>query len=252
MAFLSFLAATLGVLGAAGAYYRLLSPAFGFYLAFGAVAVIALNFPINLARFVKKGRRNVSFIGLAFGLAALASLAFVLKFAIENPVTDVTNSPQNPPPFRHRASSIPLADAAQEFVDTSFYLTRDYDASEYEKQARAYPNIYVLELPGASPETALALASSVAAKHPEWRKVHEDKGTHSLELEEEMPFFHSVDDFVIKAAASPGGASLFLRSRSRFGFTDFGFNARRIRQFTDEYVAAANSMTPPLKVEFRK
>lgn len=251
MTTLSFLAVVLGALGAAGAYFRYLSPFLGFYLALIAIAVIAINFPLNLARFVRKGRRNVSFAGMLFGLLATAALGGVLKFAIENPVTDVTNTAQSAPQFRTPASSIPVPQGMQGFVDPSFQLNREYDPSSFEKQARAYPNIYILEVPTA-PEHALAFADAVIAKHPEWKKVHEDKAGGIIELQEEMPFFRSVDDFVIQAVPSSAGSSILLRSRSRFGFTDFGFNAKRIRQFTEEYVAAGNAMTPPMKVEFRK
>lgn len=251
MAFLSFLAGTLGILGAAGAYYRYLSPFLGFYLVLSAVVVIALNFPVNLARFVKRGRRDVSYGGLAFGLLAIAALGFLLKFAIENPVTDVTNIAQGTPQFRAPASSIPVPPGMQEFMDPSFSLQRDYDPSSFEKQARAYPNIYILEVPTA-PDHAFALANSVIAKHPEWRKAYEDRASWVIELQEELPFFHSVDDFVIQVTPAGQNASVLLRSRSRFGFTDFGFNAKRIRRFTEEYLAAAAALTPPMKVEFRK
>jgi uncharacterized protein (DUF1499 family) len=251
MAFLSFLAGTLGALGVAGAYYRYLSPALGFYLALGAILVIALNFPVNLARFVKKGRRNLSYGGLLFGLLATAALGGLLKFAIENPVTDVTNSAQGAPQFRTPATSVPVPAGMQEFVDPSFEINRDYDPSAFEKQARAYPNIYILDVP-AQPANSLALAESVIAKHPEWHKVRDDQAAGSIELQEELPIFHSVDDFLIQVVGSPTGSSVLLRSRSRFGFTDFGFNAKRIRQFTEEFVAAASAANPPLKVEFRK
>lgn len=251
MAFLSFLAGTLGVLGAAGAHYRYLSPVLGFYLALGAVAVIALNFPLNLLRFVRKGRRNISPGGMLFGLLATAALGLVLKFTIENPVTDVTNSAQTPPQFRAPASSVPVPAHMQQFLDPSFQINRDYDPSAHEKQARAYPNIYILDIP-VHPVEAMTLTESVLARHPEWKKVLEDKTEGTIELQEEMPFFHSIDDFVVEVMGAQQGSTILLRSRSRFGFTDFGFNAKRIRQFTDELVAVAGSMTPPMKVEFRK
>jgi uncharacterized protein (DUF1499 family) len=251
MAFLSFLAGILGVLGVAGAYFRYLSPFLGFYLVLGAFVVIALNFPINLVRFVKKGRRNLSYGGLLFGLIAVAGLGVLLKFAIENPVTDVTNSASAPPQFRVPASTISVPAGMQEFVDPNYEINRDYDPSSFEKQTRAYPNIYVLDMP-AQPAEAFALAEAVIAKNPQWRKVLVDKTAGSIEMQEELPIFHSVDDFLVQVLGSPSGSILLLRSRSRFGFTDFGFNAKRIRKFTDEYVAAASALTPPLKVEFRK
>jgi uncharacterized protein (DUF1499 family) len=251
MALLSSLAVVLGALGAAGAYYRLLSPAFGFYLCFVAVAVIALNLPVHIVRFVKRGKRGVSFAAMLLGLIGMAALGGVLKFAIENPVTDVTNNPSSPPPFRHPASSIPVPPDMKGFIDPSFLISRDYDPAFAEKQLKAYPNLYLLLVP-APPESALALAQSVVAKHPEWRVVHVDQENKSLEIEAEQPFFHAVDDFLIQAQPLPEGSQILLRSRSRFGFTDFGFNAQRLRAFSEEFAALGASMTPPMKVEYRK
>lgn len=251
MVFLSFLAGVLGVLGTAGAYYRILSPSLGFYLALGALAFIALHLPYNLFRFITRGKRWVYPAGFLFGLLASVALGFVLKFAIENPITDVTNLPANPPPFRHPTTLIPVPSGMEHFLDPSLQLTRDYDPSFTEKQARAYPNIYILEL--AAPESsAFTLVSSLIARHPEWRKVSEEKAIFNIEMEEELPVFRSVDDFLVRIAPANGGSQVILRSRSRFGFTDFGTNARRIRLFSSELMAMAAAMTPPLKVEQHK
>lgn len=251
MAFLSFLAGTLGVLGVAGAHFRYLSPAFGFYLAMIAIVVIALNFPLNLVRFVRRGKRYVSPGGMLFGLLAIAALGVVFKFAIENPITDVTNAPAAPPRFQRPLSTIPVPAAMQEFMDPTHQLSREYNPAFAAKQERVYPNIYQLALPVAPP-AAFQIVQSVVNKHPEWKKVRANEADLSLELEEELPVIHAVDDFVISVVPAGAGSHTLLRSRSRFGFTDFGFNAKRIRQFSDEFVAAGAAMNPPMKVEFVK
>jgi uncharacterized protein (DUF1499 family) len=233
MVFLSMLAGVVAALGAAGAYFRILSPIFATYLCLGGVAVIAVSLPVNLVRFIRFGKRRVSFVSMLFGIVAVGALAFLFKLAIENPINDIATDPAQPVPFSHPSSLI-SAPGMQEFVDSSFNLNKDYKPEFAEKQKRAYPDIHPVALP-LDPGSAYGLVDQIVKQqHPEWRVVSENPGEGKIEVEAETPYFHFVDDLVIQVEPSGDNSRVQIRSRSRFGQSDLGMNARRIRALMTE------------------
>ena len=59
----------------------------------------------------------------------------------------------------------------------------------------------------------------------------EDGDQGRIEAVARAPVFGQEDDIVIRVLAEPSGASLDIRSSSRFGSRDLGQNAARIRAF---------------------
>jgi uncharacterized protein (DUF1499 family) len=122
----------------------------------------------------------------------------------------------------------------QEFVDDSFNLSKGYNPEFAEKQKRAYPDIHPVAL-NTDPASAYGLVDRIVKQqHPEWRVVSENPGTGKIELEAEAPYFHFLSDMAIQVEPAEGGSRVQIRSRSRFGRTDLGMNAKRIRALMGE------------------
>ena len=138
-------------------------------------------------------------------------------------MNDVTTDLDDPPVFNavialRPASSNPIEYGGPEAAQT---------------QRRVHPQIKpILSMlaPVQAFERALEVARSLG-----WDIAAEDSSSGIIEAVDTTRFLRFKDDIVIRVRASERGSRIDLRSRSRFGRSDFGKNAKRIMQFAGAY-----------------
>lgn len=91
-----------------------------------------------------------------------------------------------------------------------------------------------------NPDATYAAARVVARATPRWRLVEDEPALRRLRAEARTPLLGFTDDVWIEVASRGAGSRVMVRSASRVGFTDFGTNARRVR----DYLARLDE-TPP-------
>jgi uncharacterized protein (DUF1499 family) len=95
----------------------------------------------------------------------------------------------------------------------------------------AYPAVQPLDLP-LDPDAAFRAAIETARAMPRWTIVESSRAERSLRAEARTRLLRFTDDVRVRVEETPGGRSrVQVRSASRVGFTDFGTNARRIRDY---------------------
>ncbi|MFN2432364.1 MAG: DUF1499 domain-containing protein [Gemmatimonadota bacterium] len=153
---------------------------------------------------------KVPVVPVLISLALLATLALLLRFP---PLGDVTTTPEDPPRFRAQPpGDVPYPDR---FAGL---------------QRRAYPDLSPLQSRDAPAET-LGRAAEAAQQMEGWRVVLRDDSLRVFQAVAETPLFGFEDDVVVEVRAGGGGSQVHVRSRSRIGRSDFGANARRIRDY---------------------
>lgn len=97
--------------------------------------------------------------------------------------------------------------------------------------AQAYPDLQPLDLPLA-PDRTYAAALAAAREMPRWRIVAERPALRAFDAEARTRLLGFVDDVRVVVTDAGGARSrVDVRSASRVGTTDFGTNARRIRDY---------------------
>jgi uncharacterized protein (DUF1499 family) len=199
-----------------------------FGLAAAAVAVLALV--IGLVR--------LDWRALALALVALVGggvVAYVpwhydqIRQTVP-PIHDITTDPANPPAF---VAVVPLRQG--EGINPAAYE----GAKIAEQQARAYPDIAPLAV-GLAPDAAFARALDTA-RQMGWTIVASDKAAGRIEASQTTRWMGFTDDVVIRVSPASSGSRIDLRSSSRYGRSDFGVNAERIRAYLTALRAATNS-----------
>jgi uncharacterized protein (DUF1499 family) len=105
-------------------------------------------------------------------------------------------------------------------------------------QATAYPDIETIVLLDPRSfvfETALKVAQDMG-----WEIVGSDAAEGRIEATASTPFVGFKDDVVIRVRAQSAETLVDVRSKSRMGRGDMGVNAKRIREFRDQLIKAAN------------
>lgn len=206
------------------AFQNLMPWAFYFGIAALAVAIIALLL----------GRARIEWRGVAIAAAAFAAgglIAYVpwhydrMRQTVP-PIHDITTDFDNPPAF---AAVVPLrtADGGNPAA---------YEGSKVaEQQRRAYPDIAPVTL-ALGREAAFNRALD-AAQRMGWTIVAADDAAGRIEASDRSRWYGFTDDIVIRVTAAGSGSRIDIRSSSRYGRSDFGVNAARIR----DYVAALHS-----------
>lgn len=159
-------------------------------------------------------------LGLVVGLAIALLLIVFLQQAksyplIHNISTDLASPPEfsNAPALRGVAAN-PL----------------EYTADIARQQKAAYPQLNTLRV-ALSFDEAFAKAQTIASDQG-WSIEYVNKQQGMIEATERSRVFGFVDDIVLRVKqAEEGGVIIDLRSVSRVGRSDFGVNAKRIRQF---------------------
>ena len=135
------------------------------------------------------------------------------------PIHDIATDTNDPPLF---VDVLPLRAGARN--------SAEYGGSQVAAlQHAAYPDIAPVDLvitPAAAFAKALATAKTMG-----WALVATDASAGRIEATATTPFFRFRDDVVIRIRPRDGGSRVDIRSVSRFGGSDLGKNASRIREF---------------------
>ncbi|MEN2494513.1 MAG: hypothetical protein TECD_00415 [Hyphomicrobiaceae bacterium hypho_1] len=178
-----------------------------------------------------KGGRN-TFIGMLISISILIWPLWVLIISSKHPaINDITTDLANPPKFviLNRTRS-PSANSIT------------YNGKVFASQQRdAYKNIKSLKFDRSAIEilelvrlTLLKMQMTVAGVIP---INGQETGYGQVEATDRTPIIGFYDDVVVRVAKIQNGTIVDIRSSSRYGKSDFGRNANRIRKFQEELIA---------------
>ena len=210
-------------------------------MTFGAALVFAgLAVPLAFFAFVVIWQQGLpglgrALAGLLLGLALLAYPGYLGYRASKLPsINDISTDVTHPPAFGKLAALRPRG-------------TGVYPAKFAALQEAAYPTIAPLEF-DASPRTAYREALKLIEKR-KWQVVDEmppaGRRDGTIEAVARTPIMGFHDDVVIRVSPADGGGSrVDVRSASRYGFNDFGTNAKRVTALLADIDDAVGSAPP--------
>jgi hypothetical protein len=207
----------------------------------GAVLVVLMATVAGLDIWVtgRQGAARVIF-GATLGLALLTIPAGLFMVSQNWPVmNDVSTDTEHPPEFREIAT-IRARDA-----NPVKYAGEKFKAL----QQASYPDIKTLVLPRSSEETfdlviqALGkLKLKILAEIPPGTDTPDAPGM--IEIADRTLIMGFRDDIAIRVAGDDKASRVDVRSSSRYGQSDFGRNADRIRQILREVVGRYEASVP--------
>jgi uncharacterized protein (DUF1499 family) len=199
----------------------------------GALVLAAAAIGLAVAAFVViwtdgSGGFGHALAALFIGLALIAYPAYLAVKAYRVPeIADITTDPIDPPRF----------DAIARLRN------RDTNPAEYaglyvaEQQRSAYPDIEPFETT-ANVRALYDLALAVVKKR-KWLILDErpplaGRRDGRIEAVARTPIMGFRDDVIVRVRANGSGSRLDVRSASRYGRTDFGTNAARVRSLIED------------------
>jgi uncharacterized protein (DUF1499 family) len=206
----------------------------------GALALAAVAILLAVGAFVviwQEGLRGIghAVLALTIGIAILAYPAYLATRAYRLPViNDVTTDPIDPPRFE--------AIARLRSRDSNPIAYAGLRAAEL--QRAAYPDIEPLQLnvtPQQAYDTALAAINRRKWRVVDARPPQPGRRDGSIEAVARTPIMGFRDDVVVRIRPSQEGARLDVRSASRYGRSDLGANASRVRALIEDIDDAAGS-----------
>jgi uncharacterized protein (DUF1499 family) len=218
--------AGLALLGAAGPAYRLGLPLGSAFSLVRWAAYVALGgAALSLAAVFwsrRKGRTSAAVVaGLSVILGvvtAAAGYGWLRQAQAAPALHDVTTDLENPPAFAALAAERPAG---------SNPLTRSREVDQLQRQY--YADLAPLTV--SQPARLVFERSRLVAENQGWTIVTSDPGSGRLEATDTTFWFGFTDDIVVRLTPWGTGTRVDVRSVSRYGTTDTGTNARRIRRF---------------------
>jgi len=196
-------------------------------LAGAAVAVLlALGSFIAIWRDGRLGAMNAA-IGLLLGLGLIAWPATVIAIARRIPaIHDLTTDTAVPPSF------VALAAERTGLANSAGYA----GPALAKQQLAAYPDVRPVIVPRPVGDTWEVLGDTVRRLH--WRIARETPPAAGqpgyIEAVDRTLVLGFYDDVVVRVAGNGEETRIDVRSASRYGKSDFGTNAKRIRQLFGE------------------
>jgi uncharacterized protein (DUF1499 family) len=224
----SILTVALVAAGVSGSFLQLLAPERGFWIFVTGLFVAAITLPAlaGAAAFASATGRPWRRSAVR---AALLPLLAVLGILLPNlarvnpPIHDITTDPQDslafPPDVAARRDASLGAEPPREQV--------------LAQQREHYGDLAPLELSLPS-EQAFAAALSAAEQMPRWEVRVQDAASGHIEAVASSLLFGFRDDVLIRVQAGESGSRIDVRSRSRYGESDLGANAQRIRAYLQQ------------------
>jgi uncharacterized protein (DUF1499 family) len=167
------------------------------------------------------GRRQLSQAAL-IALPAIIFFSLSLFSGVGAPlIHDISTDTENPPQF--------IAATQQRRTSDNSLV---YAASNRELQKQAYPDIQ--SIPTLHKVAAAQGKAREIAENLGWQVNYQESG--HIEATVSSFWFGFTDDVMIRISDTPSGSIIDLRSASRVGKGDLGVNAKRIRQFSQQYL----------------
>jgi len=198
------------------------------YFGLAAVIVSVLALVIGLSRLDWRGIALAVVALIGGGLIAYVPWHYDQIRQTVPPIHDITTDLENPPAF---VAVVPLRQG--EGINPVAYE----GGKTAEQQRRAYPNVVPLTV-GLAPDAAFERALDTA-EHMGWTIVSADKARGRIEASQRSRWMGFTDDIVVRITPVSSGSRIDLRSSSRYGRSDFGVNADRIRAYLTALRAAA-------------
>lgn len=210
-----------------------------FAAAFAGAAIAVLLGLYATVRIWRRGDGGAAsaVTGILLGLAVLAwPVVYTLLHPRLPAISDVTTDPASPPRF---------AVLAQRAAGMNSPV---YRAEAAQAQLKAYPDLrtFIMERPV---EEAFELVEE-AVRKLKWKVVSSEppvlrpSKAGILEASEQTLIIGFWDDIVIRVEGSVNRARIDVRSASRYGRSDFGQNANRVRRFMVELQARVDASSP--------
>src|SRR5712691_824440 len=240
MAGFAFVASFLAVIIVRSGLFEI-RPALATFAGALAIAVVALL--LALAAFVVIWMEGLAGMGAALSAMAISLLllAYPAYFGLKAYrlpwIYDITTDPIDPPRYEALARLRPRD--ANPILYAGLYAA--------EQQRTAYPDIGPLGTNAtvqAAFDAVLAVVTKrrwlIIARSPPQAGRREGR----IEAVARTPIMGFRDDVVIRVRAEPDGARIDARSSSRYGTTDLGTNAARIRTLMNEIEDAIRAQKP--------
>jgi uncharacterized protein (DUF1499 family) len=212
----------------------------GILLAAAAV-VSGLVATVDIWRHGRAGAARVLF-GVSLGLAILTGPLLLLVAARGYPtLNDVTTDTADPPPFRTLAAARTGMANPVSYPAASFAAVQD----------KAYPDLRPLDVNRPPSETFDLVVE--ALKRLQMTVVSEEPPTEESAVGLAEAFDRTLvigfyDDIAVRVSpigdGEDAGSRIDLRSSSRYGQSDFGANAQRLREIMREIVARLEATVP--------
>jgi uncharacterized protein (DUF1499 family) len=209
----------------------------------GALAIAVIALLVAIAAFVVIWMEGLAGMGAALqamliSLALLAYPAYLGAKAYRLPrIYDITTDPIDPPRYEAVARLRPRD--AHPVNYAGLYAA--------EQQRTAYPDIGPLGT-NATAQNAYDAVLAVVNKR-KWRVVdarppQAGRREGHIEAVARTPIMGFRDDVVIRIRAEPDGARIDARSSSRYGMSDLGTNASRLRSLINDIEDAIRAQKP--------
>ena len=201
----------------------------------GAIAVV-LAIVSLLVAFVRSRKnkssnpRKIYLANIFGGVLGLLVVSFVLQLflgALKYPLLyDITTDVVDPPIFS--ATIVELRGNSSNSLVYTEHMAR--------LQQEAYPEVSTIENVSQSVDMSFDIAVEIAQDN-DWEIVSTNRESGTFEAIATTYWYGFTDDIVVRVRAHPNGKGsvLDLRSASRVGVSDVGTNARRIREFLNEF-----------------
>jgi uncharacterized protein (DUF1499 family) len=198
-------------------------------VAIGGAVVALVAVLLLMARPIVAGARGRAANALLVNALVAAPLLYMYWQLQHLPkIHDISTNSDNPPTFE---AVLPLRKGARNAVD--------YPASTAAEQRKGYPDVGPLMLPLAPP---VAFERAVqAARAMGWDIVNTAPDKLRLEATDTTLLFGFKDDIVVRVTPQAQGSVVDVRSLSRVGGSDFGTNAKRVRDYLKRLSASASS-----------
>jgi uncharacterized protein (DUF1499 family) len=173
-------------------------------LAAAGAAIVGLAMPL-----LRAGSARILVAALLIGAASAAvPIDYAHRVKTLPYINDITTDTENPP---------------------QFISPKEYQSHFAELQQIGYPDLHPLEL-AVPPAQAFARAAKIVTGRG-WKISTLDERAGRIEAVVTTRWFGFKDDVVIRIRPAGAGSRVDMRSKSRFGRSDVGTNARRIREF---------------------
>lgn len=151
---------------------------------------------------------------------------YLAKAALLPRLTQIETTPEEPLEFKALTAERP-ADANP---------IKEPDEAEVEKQVEAYPDIGPMVIERSAPEVFSIVHEAIDRLG--WTIVLNEApgetGVGRIEATDRTLIMGFTDDVLVQVKGDDAQATIDVRSVSRYGMTDFGANAKRIRKLFDE------------------